>query len=273
MILDALKVNEKLHLLSKNPGEIIEQSKQYIFLKPYPCWTLGYILERALGISRRLSSDTWTNNHTACGVTANAVMNLNVFNQKYYRSIGSIEKLYQELQDDERGCFRIAINFGRYLIETPVSNFYIPYIESLDHAFIIIKYINTDGSMHYQIIQSYVDTYTLQDSLQNKVIYFTNFEQLKQTILEPLFSFYPDGVPKDWNKFSKVWYDITGANLQQGPIRKTIKSDKFLEMKRTSDYRSIFDIEPKAWISILSTIIVITSIGTTVFNTLSKNYK
>lgn len=121
------------------------------------------------------------NQPQACSVVANAIMRLNVFNQKYVKSIQSFEALEEALKNKHRGTFNIQIgdcNFSNSDGENEVFP---------GHAFTIIKGVK-GGSPYYRVVQSYICEYDLTSFLSRSGWVFFDFPSLQAQILSPLHS-------------------------------------------------------------------------------------
>lgn len=122
-------------------------------------------------------------------------MDLNPFNQRGYRSLYSLKEIREALQDSEPGAFEFSIDYGEYLIDGRV--------ESLDHAFIILKY-----NGHYELVQSYINEYDLQWNLTHGRQIFNSFETLELMILNLIFK----STPTDPD-FTTRWYNLSKIRL------------------------------------------------------------
>lgn len=227
-----LDVNRRLKKLSRSHKEISERAYYFDHLKDYPCWTINYIFEKYFKITQKFSERwvyNWYCNRTACGVAARAVMQLNVFHQAYYVPI-QIHNLYNALSDSEPGCFMFEVDFGTYFTSKNV--------EYTGHGFVIIKYVITPTKIHYQLVQSYIHHYTLKQNLIHHTQYFTDFNQLKQQVLDPLLHFYSNKyIESYWEDFTKFWHRLTKIKLQFSKKVILINSDEpyVLEIIRTTN--------------------------------------
>jgi hypothetical protein len=122
-------IHTKLIKLSRSPTEICNRARHYVYQRRWPTWSYPGLLEYYFHLFSR--QDPIYNCHSACGITSSALMALNLFKQNGYRSLSSIDDVYEALQDPEVGTFQFVIDYGIYLIDGQE--------ESLDHSFIILK--------------------------------------------------------------------------------------------------------------------------------------
>lgn len=121
---------------------------------------------------------------------------MNFFQQKHEPKIDGFIDLRTNLQNKEPSVYRFVLN-GMYGEE------------SLDHAFAILKYTK-DGSVKYQVLQSYVNVYNLQGFLKNhgNEYHFDDFDSLNEKFLKPLENYvtrsYPDWTQEIDDEFKKI---------------------------------------------------------------------
>jgi len=209
-------------------------------------------------------------NSSACGYSSTAIMDENLFNQRYYKSIPTKEKLREELKNDEEGCFHFNINLGIFVNSEAIFD---SDTVNIEHAFVLLKYtLKSQRKTHwfddidkhsdrcgYQLVQSYIYKYSLADNIQNKIKYFPNFEDLDTELIKPLLSFCETGkIVNNWTEFCEWWYKITDVNfLPRFPLGK-IKEErteirKGFSVTRTSNYKSILDLNFTTCVSIFNT--------------------
>lgn len=209
-----MDIHTKLVKLSRSPTEICERARHYVYQKRWPTWSYLGILEEYFHLfSRR---DPIYHSHSACGITSSAIMDLNPFDQRGYRSLKSLDEIRNNLQDFEPGVFEFSIDYGEYLIDGKV--------ESLDHAFIILKY---DG--HYELVQSYVNEYDLQWNITYGRQIFNSFEALELTVLNLIFKAEPTSP-----QFIKQWYNLSKIRLGTSIVPSRTKY--YWSATRTTDY-------------------------------------
>lgn len=220
--LSAVNINSELRMFSDS-SHFSNEEYDFLSIISFAKVSFERLLSKILG----LCFPSWYGigrDSSACGLSAGAIMLRNVFKQKYYKEVKTIDNLYKELGNDEEGCFWVSIGFGEYV----------------DHAFVIIKY-NNDDKIHYQIVQSYIFKYSLKDNLINNIKYFTEFRILKDEILDPLLLFYKKRINNNnWIDFSSTWYKLSNVIL---PIEYLGNCNKRydLRMVRSTNYKSIFD--------------------------------
>lgn len=234
---DLVTTNEQLKRLSQSNDEIVSMGYRYLFRSSVPIWSDQYWLEMWFGTYSK--KDLFWQDPSACGTTSAAIMQMNPFNQKYYVDISSIEQLYDELQNDEPGCFRIAVDFGSHHI---TSRYGTATRVCTDHAFIIIKYVWHDKSVcytSYQLVQSYVCTYTLKHNLKYNPMYFSSFEQLNRKVLNPLKSLLLGEHYVLGPEFIRIWKNITGIKLLGSSIPTDVTHSfpvkPYFDAKRTTN--------------------------------------
>ncbi len=115
-----------------------------------------------------------------CKNTAHAVTQYNLFKHSHYKNIEDIQKLEEELQDNEEGTFLLHVLASDFVNK---QGWKVPF---QGHAFTVIKVIE-DGKIGYRLAQSYVDRYSLKNFLEKNDTYYDSFVTLKNEVLEPFY--------------------------------------------------------------------------------------
>ena len=115
-----------------------------------------------------------------CQDSTFAMIQLNIFKQRFYREIDNLIMFEQELQDNEEGTFAVRLPGSPFANDSEETIFQ-------GHDFVIYK-IRENQKNSYLIAQSFVDQYSLKSFiLKNKMIY-DNYDQLKKAVLDPVYT-------------------------------------------------------------------------------------
>ncbi|CRX37512.1 hypothetical protein ELAC_0150 [Estrella lausannensis] len=186
-------------------------------------------------------SSSTNSNKFACGTTARAIVQGNLFGQSRYQKIDSVKKLFRSLKDAEEGTFFLNIYGSEFVNEENKTAVF------QGHAFTVLKAIE-DGKTGYLLAQSYVEEYSLKDFLLNADRYYFDFSSLKEKVLRPFFSILNKRGPwtkKECRDFSSITSIYSERLIGFGPDSKVCPSGRLLEMAnfgRTTDRAPGFEM-------------------------------
>ncbi len=132
-------------------------------------------------------------------------MEQHLFNQSYLKNF-TLTSMSDELLSGEPGCFYIHIGFGNHIVtEDNVRK-----TMDVEHAFALVKYKLQDDSIRYQLFQSYINVYSLEDNLTNPahLRYYANYDELEQYLLVHIRDLYQSTTIDQ--HFLDCWRTITG---------------------------------------------------------------
>lgn len=162
-------------LKSLSSSRIVSLAQKHLLsVQHVPIWSPVYWFERTFFRIRDYSTHS-------CAVTASGIMGLNLFQHKYLKNIHSIDDLEKELLNDDEGTFELDIE-GSLFFTNPKGQ--IDLVIAPGHTFNIIKVIE-NKKIHYRLVQSYIQKYSLQEFLSREG-YLFDFESLKEKVLTPL---------------------------------------------------------------------------------------
>lgn len=156
----------------------IKYKRCYQFVKNLTNIKNETLIDNHINMAKINKINTHNYNPTACGTSANAIFNIftNKYNKKFINittndNVNCLNKIINKIsysKSQRKIMYMIGINAGNIEDDRADCDFF------PGHSFILIKlYENI-----YSIVQSYIDSYTIQDWVDNNKVLYTKTEIL-----------------------------------------------------------------------------------------------
>ncbi len=164
--MDRSRIYENLIKLAKNPNLITRSSRSYITRLDYDnFFTYPYLFLKhniSLHYNRLfLNRVLWWDNPQACGATANAIMEQNIFRNKYISYFDTYQAFIKHIKNREFKQCIYDLSFNSCIF---VNNDINAKTFFCGHAMILIKF-EEHNIIKYMPVQSFIDYYDLNDYL------------------------------------------------------------------------------------------------------------
>lgn len=114
-----------------------------------------------------------------CSDTSNALIQSNYFNQKYFKTLKTLEAFEEGLKDSEEGIFLLKLDGSVFFTRSGKSEIF------QGHAFVVFK-IKVDDIFQYRMAHSYVLEYSLSEFLEKNEGYYETLDELKIEVINPI---------------------------------------------------------------------------------------
>lgn len=209
------EITQHIHSFSNDVHNMTRLAHEYEM--PMPSWAVCTLIERTTGIFSRIfclnPNSNVTHNSQLCGVFSRALIEQNMFKQKYRKQLTSFEELRSALQDNEEGLFLLS-----HKCIVPVyadKKGYAVFPGS--HGMVLIKFFE-NNQPKYRVAQIFIGEYTLDEFIKKheENFLFESFEELETQFLEPLkiIFYHTDRWEQEeenaYYKLTKAWRGLIG---------------------------------------------------------------
>lgn len=206
------EITQHIHSFANDKSSMRRLAYEYVM--PMPSWSVCTLLERTTGIFTRIFLPNFDNTDPElCGFFSRALIEQNMFKQKYRKKLTSFEDLRGALQDNEEGLFCLSHH--------PVVPVYADKKNCAvfpgSHGLVLIKFFE-DNQPRFRVAQIFKGEYTIEKFISEyeKEFQFESFEELETRFLEPLkIIFYhtdqwEQGEEEAYHQLTKVWRGLIG---------------------------------------------------------------